>query len=217
MSATILFKIIERMKLLFWCTGTTPILEKTLREWRGQMKIFRVGSHQFWESLRELLREFWFWYCSSRGIPFREWNFVFREWNFEFRELLREYPGTLRELREWPFHSESVLSEIGGGPQASELFSNYFKVARLQREFWHEIFSWATNSEFLMKTLRNFPRYVRTFLVWEKKESIKIPARFTANFPCEKSKNSLTSFCRSAGRKLFKGLQLQLSGVFRIN
>ena len=40
-------------------------------------------------------------------------NFVFREWNFQFRELLREYPGTLRELREWPFHSESVFPEIG--------------------------------------------------------------------------------------------------------
>ena len=99
--------------LRIWRAGTTPILEKKLRELRGQMKIFRVGSHQFWESLRELLREFWFSYCSSRGMPFREWNFVFREWNFEFRELLREYPGTLRELREWPFHSESFFPEIG--------------------------------------------------------------------------------------------------------
>ena len=31
----------------------------------------------------------------------------------EFRELLREYPGTLRELQEWPFHSESISPEIG--------------------------------------------------------------------------------------------------------
>ena len=46
-------------------------------------------------------------------MPFREWNFAFREWNFEFRVLLRECPGTLRELREWPFHSESVFPEIG--------------------------------------------------------------------------------------------------------
>ena len=82
------------------------------------MKIFHVGSHQFRESLRELLRELWFSYCSSRGMPFREWNFVFREWNFEFRELLREYPGTLRELREWPFHSESVFPEIGVVPSS---------------------------------------------------------------------------------------------------
>ena len=90
----------------------------------GQMKIFHVGSHQFRESLRELLRELRFLYCSlSRGMPFREWNFVFREWNFEFRELLREYPGTLRELREWPFHSESVFPEIGVVPRLSS-FSN---------------------------------------------------------------------------------------------
>ena len=84
---------------------------------QGQMKIFRVGSRQFRESLRELLRELWVSYRSSRERPFREWNFVFREWNFQFRELLREYPGTLRELREWPFHSESVFPEIGVVPR----------------------------------------------------------------------------------------------------
>ena len=41
----------------------------------------------------------------------------FREWNFQFRELLREYPGTLPELREWPFRSESVFPEIGVVPR----------------------------------------------------------------------------------------------------
>ena len=69
------------------------------------MKIFHVGSHQFRESLRELLREFWFSYCSSRGMPFREWN-------FEFREPLREYPGTFPALREWPVCSECIFPEI---------------------------------------------------------------------------------------------------------
>ena len=48
-------------------------------------------------------------------------NFVFRERNFEFRELLREYPGTLQELREWPFHSESVFLEIGVVPRLLSL------------------------------------------------------------------------------------------------
>ena len=80
------------------------------------MKIFYLGSHQFRESLREWLRELWFSYCSSRGVPFREQNFVFRECNFEFRELIREYPGSLREFREWLFHSESVFPEIGVVP-----------------------------------------------------------------------------------------------------
>ena len=74
------------------------------------MKSFHVGSHQFRESLWELLRELWLSYCSSRGMLFREWNFV-------FRELLREYPETLRELREWPFHSESGVPEIGVVPR----------------------------------------------------------------------------------------------------
>ena len=101
----------------FSCARGPPQFSKrTLREWKGQMKILHVSSHQFRESLRELLRESWFLYCPSRGMPFREWNFVFREWNFEFRELLREYPGTLPELREWPSHSESVFPEIGVVP-----------------------------------------------------------------------------------------------------
>ena len=57
-------------------------------------------------------------YCSSREMQFREWNFALRESLSEIRELLREYPGALREIREWPFHPESVFfyfSEIGGG------------------------------------------------------------------------------------------------------
>ena len=73
----------------------------------GVNEIFHVGSR---ESLGELLRELWFSYCSSREMPFREWNFAFRE---SLSELLRECPGTLREFREWPSHSESVFPEIG--------------------------------------------------------------------------------------------------------
>ena len=96
------------------------------------MKIFNVGSHQFRESLRELLRELWFSYCSSRGMPFRERNFVFREWNFQFRDLLREYPGTLPELREWPFHSESVFPEIEVVPRITSKYigGDLFVISR---------------------------------------------------------------------------------------
>ena len=78
------------------------------------MKIFHVGSHQFQESLREGGGVS---YCSSRGMPFREWN-------FEFRELLREYPGTLRELREWPFHSESVFPAHNQKLNRANLYEN---------------------------------------------------------------------------------------------
>ena len=35
----------------------------------------------------------------------------------ELRELLQEYPGTVPELREWPFHSESVFPKIGVVPR----------------------------------------------------------------------------------------------------
>ena len=48
---------------------------------------------------------------SENGISYSE-NGI-----FQFRELLREYPGTLRELREWPLHSESFFPEIGVVPR----------------------------------------------------------------------------------------------------
>ena len=62
--------------------------------------------------------------CSSCSI--KSWDaiprmeFCIPRMEFQFRELLREYPGTLRELREWPFHSESVFPQNWGGPQASD-------------------------------------------------------------------------------------------------
>ena len=80
----------------------------TFRECR-KMQHFHVGSHQFGESLRELLSELWPSYCSSRDMLFREWNFTFRKSLSELRELLREYHKTLRELREWPCHSKRVF------------------------------------------------------------------------------------------------------------
>ena len=102
----------------------------------GQKKIFHAGSHEFRESLRELLREFRFSHCTSRETPFREWDFAFRELFSELRELFREYPGTLPELREWSFHSESVFPEIGvvprplqiDGSSGAHLFGNSFKA-----------------------------------------------------------------------------------------
>ena len=100
--------------------GDHPNSWKNAPRMQGQMKIFRVGSRQFRESLRELLRELWVSYWSSRERPFREWNFVFREWNFQFRRaaprIPRNSPGaprmalSLRERFSWNW----------GGPQASE-------------------------------------------------------------------------------------------------
>ena len=49
----------ENKVQLLWCAGTTPIPEKNAPRMQGQMKIFQVGSRQFRESLRELLRELW--------------------------------------------------------------------------------------------------------------------------------------------------------------
>ena len=66
----------------FLARGDHPNSQKNAPRMEGQMKIFHVGSHQFRELLRELLRELWASCCSSRGMPFRERNFVFREWNF---------------------------------------------------------------------------------------------------------------------------------------
>ena len=48
--------------------AATPLAESTSSpNSQLSMKIFHVGSHQYRESLRELLRELWFSYCSSPG------------------------------------------------------------------------------------------------------------------------------------------------------
>ena len=105
----------------FWRVGTTPIFEKIKApRMHGQMRIFHVAPHEFRESLPELLREFWFSHCTTRETPLREWDFAFRELFAQLRELLWEYPGTLPELWEWPFHSESVFLWNWGGPQGSD-------------------------------------------------------------------------------------------------
>ena len=97
--------------------GDRPNSWKKTPKMHGQMKTFHVGYHQFRESLRELLRELWFSQSTGRETPFREWDFAFRELFSELWELLREYPGTLPELQEWPFHSESVFPEIEVAPR----------------------------------------------------------------------------------------------------
>ena len=137
------------------------------------MKIFQAGSHQFRESLRELLRELWFSYCSSREMPFREWNFVFREWNFEFRELLREYPGTLREFREWPFH--------WGGPQASENLR------------------WETLAEAMARTWTSYlSKYVHLFFI---PQPLRVaPGNFNVPSPVLPCPSKLLHLTKAAGR-----------------
>ena len=59
-------------------------------------------------------------------VLLKSWDAIprmeFRIPRMEFRipRALREHPGTLRELREWPFTPRAFFPEIGGGPQASE-------------------------------------------------------------------------------------------------
>ena len=48
--------------------GDHPDSWRNASRMQGQMEIFHVGSHQLRESLRELLRELWFSYCSSREM-----------------------------------------------------------------------------------------------------------------------------------------------------
>ena len=74
---------------------------------------------------------------------------ITREWNFQFRELLREYPGTLRELQEWPFHSESVFPEIGVVPRllSLELAAPMCKAAAVSLATTTQAMAQATSSQ----------------------------------------------------------------------
>ena len=51
-------------------THNDPNFLKSAPRMLVQMKVFHVGSHQFRESVWELLRELWLSYRSSRGMPF---------------------------------------------------------------------------------------------------------------------------------------------------
>ena len=64
--------------LRIWRGGPPQFLKKRSENACAKENL-SYGTHQFQESLRELLRELWFSCCSSSGMPFREWNFVFRE------------------------------------------------------------------------------------------------------------------------------------------
>ena len=88
-------------------------LKKTLREYWGKWKSFMWITINSGNRSGSCSENCGFRIAQVVGCHSEKGISVFREWNFEFRELLREYPGTLRELREWPFHSESVFPEIG--------------------------------------------------------------------------------------------------------
>ena len=67
----------------------------------GQMKIFHVGSHQFRESLRELLRELWLLVLLQVvGCHSENENFVFREWNLLNSDSCSENTPELSESSE---------------------------------------------------------------------------------------------------------------------
>ena len=96
--------------------GTTPILERTLRECR-QMKILHVGCKQLRESLLELLRQYiyiyiFFFFCSCCENVFPRKEFRIPRISFEFGKLLREYletspraPGMVFSLRDRLSHT----------------------------------------------------------------------------------------------------------------
>ena len=96
----------DSRKRFFFFTVTIRLWLRSVLRWKMAPFLAREKA----------LRELWFSYCSSRERPFREWNFAFWESLSEFREVLREYPRTLRDLRKWPFHSESVFLKLGWSP-----------------------------------------------------------------------------------------------------
>ena len=93
--------------------GDHPNSWKNAPRMLGQMKISHVGSHQFRESLRELLRELFLF------VLLKSWDAISRMENriprMEFRipRAAPRIPRNFGELEEWPFHSESVFPEIG--------------------------------------------------------------------------------------------------------
>ena len=93
----------------------------------------------------------------------------------------------------WPYHlSQNITSQrsfwkINFGRRNENITSHKIvRVARLQSEFLHADFFWATN--FLTKNAPKFsPKFLSLSSVVQKK-SRKIPAKLPTKFPCKKSK-----------------------------
>ena len=62
-------------------------------------------------------------------MPFPRMEFRIPRMKFRIPRLAPRMPRTLRELREWPFHSESVLPEIGVVPRLLT-FRNQKKLSK---------------------------------------------------------------------------------------
>ena len=95
--------------------GPPQFLKKAPRM-QGKIKIFHGVSHQFRESLWELLRELWLSHCSSRETPCREWDFSFREL-FSGPESCSE--NNWRPPRGPCETSDCLSTEIGSLPSAA--------------------------------------------------------------------------------------------------
>ena len=86
----------------------------------AQRKIFHVGSHQFPESLRELLRELWFSYCSSRGISYSENGISYSENGISNSESCSENTPELSESSEnGLFTPRAFFLKLGWSPGES--------------------------------------------------------------------------------------------------
>ena len=82
----------QELQEMFLARGDHPSSRKNSPRMEGQIKIFHVGSHQFQESLRELLRELWFSCCSSHGMPFRERNLCIPRMEFRIPRVAPRIP-----------------------------------------------------------------------------------------------------------------------------
>ena len=98
----------------FLARGDHPNALRNAPRIQGQMKIFHVGSHQFRESLRELLREIWFHIAqcySENGISHSENHFF-------IQRAAPRIPRNSARAPRMAFHSESVFfSEVGVVPR----------------------------------------------------------------------------------------------------
>ena len=100
--------------------GPPQFLKKTSENvWANE--IFDLGSHQFRESLQELLREFCFSHCTSCETPFREWDFAFREFFLNSESCSENTPEPSQSSENGLFTPRAFFSRNWGGPQASEL------------------------------------------------------------------------------------------------
>ena len=129
-------------ELISGAKGTTPILKKKRKEKKnsenaGANENLSCGFQSFRNRSGSCSENFWFAYCSSRGMPFREWN-SYSENGISNSQFCSENTPELSQSSEnGLFAPRAYFPEIGVVPRLLTIFAENMWVSINERPRAH--------------------------------------------------------------------------------